>query len=327
MYMKSKHIYSLVLAFCLVFSSLVSAQAGQKAIDNYPDRSVTIINPFSPGGSSDIQARIVSEALQRNMGQSFNVVSKKGGAGAIAMLAAKNAKPDGYTVILTCLGPCSLTPNRANVGYNTPKDFRAIARLSLFPFAVAVRADSGIENFNQLLEYAQKTPNTTFGTCGAGLLQHVLFSDFLSRQPDVSMQHIPFNGGAEATSALLGKHVVATVQTASEYLPHYKSGDLRLLAITGDERSPVYPDVPTFKELGYETITGGTWFGFAVPKKTPEGIVLKLQNAIKDALNEPEVQARLEKAAIPASFLSGAELDAIISSEYKSFAKILKSSD
>ena len=325
--MKSKHIYSLVLAFCLVFSSLVSAQAGQKAIDNYPDRSVTIINPFSPGGSSDIQARIVSEALQRNMGQSFNVVSKKGGAGAIAMLAAKNAKPDGYTVILTCLGPCSLTPNRANVGYNTPKDFRAIARLSLFPFAVAVRADSGIENFNQLLEYAQKTPNTTFGTCGAGLLQHVLFSDFLSRQPDVSMQHIPFNGGAEATSALLGKHVVATVQTASEYLPHYKSGDLRLLAITGDERSPVYPDVPTFKELGYETITGGTWFGFAVPKKTPEGIVLKLQNAIKDALNEPEVQARLEKAAIPASFLSGAELDAIISSEYKSFAKILKSSD
>ncbi|KAF1076996.1 tripartite tricarboxylate transporter substrate binding protein [Halodesulfovibrio sp. MK-HDV] len=325
--MKTSHIYSLILALCLTFSGLAYAQAGQEAIDNYPNRSVTIINPFSPGGSSDIQARIISEALQRNMGQAFNVISKKGGAGAVAMLAAKNAKPDGYTMILTCLGPCSLTPNRANVGYNTPKDFRAIARISLFPFAVAVLADSGIENFNQLLEYAQRNPNTTFGTCGAGLMQHVLFSDFLSRQPDASMQHIPFNGGAEATSALLGGHVAATVQTASEYLPHYKSGTLRLLAITGDERSPVYPDVPTFKELGYETITGGTWFGFAVPKDTPEGIILKLQNAIKDALNDSEVQSRFEKAAIPARFLSGPELDVIISSEYKSFGKILKSSD
>ena len=289
----------------------------------FPSKKITIINPFSSGGSSYLQASTLAAALKPILNQKIQVVNKPGGGGGIGMLAAKQAKPDGHTMILTCLGPCGLTPNRANVGYNTPEDFSAVARVSTMPYAIAASPKSGITSFQELMAKAKKEPGTlTYGTCGAGLMQHMMFSNFLERE-NTDMKHVPFSGGAKSLSALLGNHINTSVQTASEFLPHYQAKTIKILAVTGDKRFPAYPDVPTLKELGYETIVQGTWFGFAVPKKTERAKIEILESAVREALKAPDVIAGFDKAKIYIDFLEGKKLDQIIAGEYANLKSLL----
>src|SRR5699024_2002320 len=163
--------------------------------------------------------------MEEELGQSINVVEKPGGAGAIGMNALKSAKPDGYTLIYTAVGPSTLTPNHQDVGYNTPKDFKAISQLVNSPYAIAVHSKSGIETLDELIDYS-KDHEVTFATTGAGLHQHIVTEDLLTQMDDVEMEHVPFDGGAEAVSALLGEHTTASVNVVGELMPHYKDGTI-----------------------------------------------------------------------------------------------------
>lgn len=291
---------------------------------DFPSKKITIINPFSSGGSSYLQANTIGNALEKILDEKVVILNKPGGGGSVGMLTGKRAKSDGHTIVLTCLGPSGLTPNRSNVGYNTPEDFTAIARVSTMPYAVAVNSSSDITSFQELLERAKSNPGTvTFGTTGAGLMQHMMFTRFLEHQ-NLDMKHVPYNGGAKALSALLGNHIDLSVQTASEYLPHYQAKTVRLLAITGDKRFPAYPDVPTFKELGYQTLVDGTWFGFVAPKKTDKAKIAILQEAVHKALLDPAVIDNFSKVKIHIDYLPGAELDQIITKEYSELQRLLK---
>lgn len=293
-------------------------------VDDFPTKAITIINPYSAGGGSDFRCRVIAEILQRNWGQTVNVVSMPGGAGATGMLQAKRARPDGYTIILSSLGIASITPNRANVGFTTSKDFRGVAKITSSAYVIAVHKDSGITSFEALLAAARAKPGMTFGTPGAGLGQHLMFSDLLDRIPDVNMQHIPFSGTSDTSSALLGKHIDAAVMMDADILPHVLSGEIQVLASTGNQRSQLYPEVPTFNELGYKTIISGAWNGFLARKDTPDALVQKLQNAIADALKDPEVMDRFQKAQIIIDYADGATLDTMIAEENEQFSKIIK---
>ena len=286
-------------------------------------RPVTIIIPFTPGGIVDIQANVLAQVMQRNTGMVFEVIYHSGGAGSVGMRLAKEAPPDGYTMVITSMGPCSLTPHRADVGYVTPRDFRAVARISRASIAVAVPYNSQLQTFSDLLQYAKEHHDSSYGTNGPGLLQHVLFSSLLHSIPGVSMQHVPFEGGAAAVIGLLLEETDISVQIVPEYLPYYRAGQIRLLATTRKEDSKYFTKTPTFEEMGFKPIRQTNWFGFLVPRRTPDAIVLKFQNMIKEALNDDDVRRTFDLSGISIDFLEGDKLDEEIKSEYTFFGNYL----
>jgi len=286
-------------------------------------RPITIIIPFTPGGIVDIQANVLAQVMQRNTGTRFDVVYHSGGAGSLGMRMAKEALPDGYTMIITSMGPSSLTPHRADVGYVTPRDFRGVARISTASIAVAVPSNSQLQTFADLLDYAKEKHDSTYGTNGPGLLQHVLFSSLLHSIPGVNMQHVPFKGGAAAVIGLLLEETDVSVQIVPEYLPYYRAGQIRLLAVTRREDASYLDGIPTFRDMGFKPIKETNWFGFLMPRKTPDTIVLKIQNMIKEALHDEDVKRTFDLSGISIDFLEGSKLDEEIKSEYRFFGDYL----
>ncbi|ARK25137.1 hypothetical protein SporoP37_11050 [Sporosarcina sp. P37] len=326
----SKKLMMLFLTLALVILTACNKDSGSESASSgdldYPKRPISLIIPYGPGGSADVQARLIGQSLQNQLGQTVNVVSKPGGAGATGMNTLKGSKPDGYTIILTAVGPSTLTPNANDVGYNVTEDFYPIAQISEAPYGIAVNSDSGINSLDELLQFAKENPGqATYGTTGAGLHQHVVTAEFLNQIPDTEMEHVPFDGGAEAVSALLGNHITASVNTISEITPHAESNALKILAVTSDERLENLPDVPTFKELDYELVGQGAWFGFMAPKDTPKEIVDKLDEAIKNALDEDKVKGQFQNAGLPIKYLNSDEFKEKVSNENEKNGKVIQS--
>lgn len=310
-----------VLAACSTSASSGSTTNGS----DYPSRTINITIPYAAGGSGDLQARIIAEFLQKELKQTVNVISKPGGAGSIGMNAVKSSKADGYNIILTAVGPSTLTPNSNDVGYNVTEDFEQIAQISEAPYGIAVNESSTIKSLDELLDQAKNNPKSvTYGTTGAGLHQHVVTSAFLATLDGVEMEHIPFEGGAEAVSALLGNHTTASVNTVSEIIPHNGNG-LRILAVTSEERLEDLPEVPTFGELGYELISNGAWFGFMAPKGTPEEIITTLDEAIKKALEDEEIIAQFKNAGLPIRYLNSQDFKTKVEQENVKNAEVIQS--
>lgn len=322
--MRSNLFYPATALSCSMLSLLLLAAPVLAASDsgNFPVKHVTIVVPFSAGGGTEARARILAAALERLWQSPVGVVCLAGGAGITGMMAAKNAPPDGHTMVLASLGTSALTPNRANVGYNTPQDFRAVAQVSRAAFALGVLRESGITSFSQLLGEA-RDKDLTYGSPGVGLTQYMMFSELLERIPNVRMRHVPYKGAWEATLALLARHVDAAVLIDSDLLPYVASGEALAIATTGDNRSTLFPDAPTFKELGFDTHLKDTWAGLLAPRATPEGTILLLQEAVKQALQDPELLHAFRNAGISADYADGATLDAQIAREYKEFSEVI----
>lgn len=295
-------------------------------IESYPEREIDLIIPYASGGSADLQARIVADSLKDELDQNINVIAKGGGAGSTGMNFVKGAKADGLTIILTAVGPSTLTPNSDNVGYEVTEDFAPISQITEAPYGIAVNSSSDIDTLEELFEKA-KEEDLTYGTTGTGLHQHVVTAALLSEIDDVTMEHVPFDGGAEAVSALLGNHITATVNTISELLPHAESGDLKILAVTSEERLNEIDDVPTFKELNYDLISNGAWFGFMAPKETPEEIINKLDESIKNALENDEVIDKFKNAELPIEYLNHQDFTEKVTEENKNNAQVIKDLD
>lgn len=323
-----KKLMALCCIFVLVFLTScgkpVSQNADKDVLQDYPNRPITIIVPYAAGGGGDLQARIIASYLQEHLGQTVNVVAKPGGAGAVGMNETKKAAADGYTIILSALGPSTLTPHYSDVGYQTPDDFEAICQISLLSYGLAIHTDSDVTTLDELLDYAKENPGTTFATTGAGLHQHLVMEQFLHQFPDISMEHVPFSGGAEAVSALLGKHVFCSMNILSELYPHYQAGTFRLLAVTDAERNVDFPEVPTFAELGYSDLPLGAWFGFLAPKNTPQEIIDYLDQILKEALEDETVKEQFEKASLTISYLNAADFKALIEKDWEDNGALIK---
>ncbi|MBD1221240.1 tripartite tricarboxylate transporter substrate binding protein [Virgibacillus halodenitrificans] len=320
-------IFVIILVGCSTFTENESAsKSSDKDGENYPERPIDVVIPYAAGGSADLQARIISDYMKNEFDQTINVVAKGGGAGSTGMNYVKSAKADGHTIILTAVGPSTLTPNSNDVGYNVTDDFEQISQISQAPYGIAVNSSLNVNSLEELFNMS-KDKEVTYGTTGAGLHQHVVTSALVSELNDVNMEHVPFEGGAEAVSALLGNHVIASVNTISELLPHQESGDIKILAVTSEERLEELPDVPTFKELGHNLIGNGAWFGFMAPKDTPKGIVNKLDETIKKALSDEKVKEQFENAGLPIEYLNNEEFTEKVKEENEKNAKVIESLD
>jgi tripartite-type tricarboxylate transporter receptor subunit TctC len=261
----------------------------------YPDRPVTAIVPFAPGGPADIIGRILSTFMPQTLGQSVVIENRGGAAGNIGMGQAARAKPDGYTLLMTSTAIAVNTALFKNLPYD-PKDFAPISELVNAPNVIVVRSDSGITTIADLVARVKASPNTfSYGSPGAGTKSH-LTGEQLKLRAGIDMVHVPFRGAGPAAQAVLaGQIQVASVAlAAAEAL--VKSGDLRALAVTGEQRWFSLPDVPTMIESGYPGFVSDTFNALFAPAGTPPEIIAILVKSSRAAMQRPEALDAARKA-------------------------------
>jgi tripartite-type tricarboxylate transporter receptor subunit TctC len=271
----------------------LAAAAGVQA-QGWPDKPVTLLVPFPPGGSTDLIARTLSPRLQEKLGGTFIVENKPGAGGAIGAVAAKRAAPDGYTIFVSSLGPFVIGPHLIkNGGYDPLKDFDYITVAVQAPNVLAVPANSPHKTLADVIAFQKANPNKmTFASAGNGTSDH-LTAELFWQQTGTMGVHIPYKGGAPAMTDLLGGQVDATFMNINTGLNNIRAGKLKALAITSTKRSPLLPDVPTMEESGIKGVTVYSWQAFAAPKGLPADIKTKLHAAIVAGLNDPQVKPKL----------------------------------
>lgn len=286
------------LAIACMLPALALAQANNA--DNYPSRTITLIVPYSAGGTTDVMARVVAASLSRQFKQSVVVTNRPGAAGAMGVVQMKSSAPDGYTLTMAPVG-IFRQPYLESVAYDPIRDLTFIATILTYDFAIAVKADSPFKSVKDMVDYARQHPGEiTYSTPGRYTGNQVVLAA-LGKNQRVEFNHIPYKGDSDATNAIMGEHVKAGVITNS-ILPHLKSGAVRVLATSDEARNPHFPGVPTLKELGYDVVVPSP-LGIAGPANLPAPIVQKLDQAIKAALEDPEVKKAAENFGVRTYYL------------------------
>ena len=264
------------------------------AMAAWPDKPVTLIVPFPPGGSSDMIARTLGTKLTEKFGNTFIVENRAGAGGTVGATVAKRAAPDGYTIFVSSLGPFVIAPHLIrNSGYDALKDFEYITVAVQAPNILTVPANSPHKSFADVIAFHKANPGKmTFASAGNGTSDH-LTAELFWQQTGTSGVHVPYKGGAPALADLLGGQVEATFMNINTGITNIKAGKLRALAITSAKRSPLLPDVPSMEELGITGVTVYSWQAVAAPKGLPVDIKAKLHQAIVAALNDPAVKPKL----------------------------------
>lgn len=263
------------------------------AADDWPTKPVTTVVAFSPGGTTDILAREIANALGPMWGQSVVVENKPGGAGNIGTQAVINSAPDGYTILINSIGPIAVNPSLfTRLKFDPQKDLVPIVLVADVPNVLVVNPKSGIKSVKELIE-ASKTREggVNCASTGVGTAAHLSCETF-ARQADIDFTHIPYKG-ADALNDLIGGRVDFMFATMPSVMGHIRNGTLTPLAVSTAERSVVMPELPTVAEAGLPDFALGSWFGYFAPKGTPEAIVNKINADINKVLQEPTIKQRL----------------------------------
>ena len=278
------------LVWSLLLGLLVSASA-QAA---YPDKTVTMVVPFPAGGSTDMIARVLGEKMGQNLGQTFLVENKAGATGAIGAGTVKRADPDGYTFLVASIGVYAVNPFlQKNLPYDPLQDFDLLTVAVRAPNVLVVHPSMPVNNMNEFIAYLKKNPSkVTFASSGAGSSDH-LTAELFWQKTGTSGIHVPYKGGAPAQQDLIAGHVDASFQNVNAVVSHIRAGKMKALAVTGDQRSTVLPDVPTLSEAGIKEVNVSSWQGIAAPKGLPKDVKAKLHGEIVKALNAPDVSKKL----------------------------------
>ena len=285
------------LGLCLCAITLSSARAA-----DYPNRPVHIIVGLTAGSGVDIMARLVGQKLAESMGQPFIVENRPGAGSNIATRYAAAAEPDGYTIFVSTIANAINATLYKNLPFDTLKDFSPVILAATSPNILIVNPAVPAKSVAELIALAKAKPGKlTVGSSGVGTAPQMTAVLFRHRA-GINVVDIPFKGGPEATSALLGGQIDYLFAIASTALPHIKAGRLRALGITSRQRSPLLPDVPTIAESGLPGFESVTWFGFEVPKGTPPAVIDRLNKEIGKALAMPDVK---DKLAVQGIYVEG----------------------
>ena len=302
------------------------AAAPAAAQDAYPTRPVTIVVAFPPGGLADLTARPVAAALERILKQPFVVLNKPGAAGGVGNQAVANSKPDGYTLLMALVS-VSVLPEVDRL-FGRPTTYTrdqlvGIARVNAEPSIITVRSDSPWKTLKDLVEDARRRPGQiTFTSSGLYGASHVPFEMFL-HATGIRMRHLPTTGGGPMMNALLGGHAETTASTTVLVSPHVKAGKLRLLAHTGNEPLAAFPEVPSFKSLGYD-VEYAAWAGLVAPRGTPPHVIKILREAMGQAVKAPEVVNAHARLDSPVAYMDADEFNQYWAKDAAKLADVIR---
>ncbi len=292
----------------------------------WPDKTVTMVVPFPPGGASDMIGRTLQTKMQEKLGGSFIVDNRAGATGTIGAGQVAKAAPDGHTLLVASLGPFVIAPHLlAKVPYDALKDFDYISVAVQAPNVLVVPANSPHKSMADVIAYTKANPNKmTFASSGNGSSDH-LTAELFWQQTGTSGIHVPYKGGGPVMSDLLGAQVDSSFMNVNTALPQIKAGKLRALSITSAKRSPVLPDVPTLEELGIKECNVYSWQAVAAPKGTSPELKKQLHTAIANVLNDATVKTRLLDLGFEIVANTPEQFTAYQASEFARWKKLIES--
>jgi tripartite-type tricarboxylate transporter receptor subunit TctC len=314
----------LVSAAVCVFGGVLGATAPAMA-ESYPTKPVRIVVPFAAGGAIDVIVRAVAPQLSKELGQTVVVDNRPGAGGNIGSEAAAKSAPDGYTLLAGTSATHGANPGLfAKVPYDPRKDFIAIAHISGVPNVLVVTPASGIKSVDDLVKRARANPGKlTFGSAGNGTSLH-LAGELFAAEAKVELVHVPYKGGAPATTDLLGGQITMMFNTVPVALPQIRGGKLVPLAVTAGKRHFALPDVPTFAELGFKTVTSATWTGLFAPAGTPKDVVDKVARAVERSLQDKTVAEALRSQGAEPEFMAPDAFARYVDSEVTRWTKVVR---
>jgi tripartite-type tricarboxylate transporter receptor subunit TctC len=310
-----------------LFAALViglSAASGVLA-QAWPSKPVTLVVPFPPGGSTDFIARAMLPSLNKTFGQSFIVDNKGGAGGTIGAAAVKRAPADGYTILVSSLGPLVIAPHLLKgLQYDALADFDTITVAVQAPNVLVVPASSPHKSLADVIAYEKANPGRmSFASSGNGSSDH-LTAELFWLESGTTGLHVPYKGGGPAMTDLLGAQVDASFQNINAVVQHVKSGKLRPLAVTGSKRSPVLPEVPTMTEAGVANVDVYSWQGVVGPKGLPADVRAKFHEAVVAALNEPQTRQQLTALGLEVVANTPAQFAAFQQQEFARWKKVIE---
>jgi tripartite-type tricarboxylate transporter receptor subunit TctC len=309
-----------------VIGALGSALAlAPAAAQDYPARPIRIIVPFSPGGAVDGPTRMVAQELTKRLNQQVVVDNRPGAGATIGTEAVAKAPPDGYTLLLASQTNAISATLYPKLSFNPIDDFAPISLIGREPGVLVVNPALPVKTVQELIELARSKPGQIdYASSGNGSGQH-LFAAQLFSMAGVKLNHVPYRGSGQATTDLIGGVVSVGVPGLAGMLPHIRSGKLRALAVTGAQRSPQLPDVPTLAESGFPGYAAYVWLGLLAPKGTPQPVIERLNREVLAVLDGAEVKGYMANASIEALGSSPAEFGAFFRTERDNWAKVIQS--
>ena len=307
----------------------LGALSGTAALaqDGFPSKPITILVPFAAGGTTDILARIVAQALQQELGQTVIVDNKPGAGGNIGAVAAARAPADGYTLFMGTVGTHAINAALyAKPGFDPIKDFSPLTRVANVPNLLVAHPSQPFKTVKEMIAYARANPGKlNYGSSGSGSSIH-LSGELFKSLAKVDMVHVPYKGSAPAVTDLLGNQIGIMFDNMPSAIQHVRSGKLVPIAVTTAKRSPELPNVPTIAEAGVAGYEATSWFGMFAPAGTPAPVLAKLNTALVKVLNQADVKKKINDQGAEAMSETPAQFAAFIQAESVKWGKVVKES-
>jgi tripartite-type tricarboxylate transporter receptor subunit TctC len=306
-------------AFAAALFLLPAAPAFAQA---WPTKQIRIVVAFPPGGSTDIATRPVADRMAQALGQPVVVENRTGAGGNIGADLVAKSPADGYTILSSADALASNPHLYPNLGFDVLKDLAPVVQLARQPVLLAVHPSLGVSSLKELIAAAQAKPGLAYATSGAGSQQHMVAELFAS-MAGIRLTHVPYRGGGQAITDLVGGHVPIGSLGSSPLIPHYKAGRLKLLAQSTRTRAPTLPEIPTYDEQGLAGFHIEQWLGFFVPAGTPRAVIAKLNTAAVQALAEPTIRERYAGVALEPVGGTPEQLDRLLREDHAKYAKLI----
>jgi tripartite-type tricarboxylate transporter receptor subunit TctC len=317
----SSRILRTALALVFVFAFALPGLA-----QTYPDRVVRIVNPFPPGGSVDVMARLLAQKLTEDLGQQFIVETRAGAGGNTGAESVAKSEPDGYTLLFTAPGPLVVNPTlyAKGLGFDPAKDFAPIALFATTPLVLMVNNNIAANNVKELIALAKAKPGTiNFASAGIGSTPH-LSGELFKSMAGINIVHVPYRGTGPAMNDLLGGHIQMFFDLLPSSLPQIEAGKVRALANASAKRPRSLPDLPTVAEQGLAGFDSTSWFGLVAPAQIPDSVKIRLVEAVAKVVKSPDVAARLHELGADPGTAFGKDFATFMDAEARKWGEVVR---